>query len=198
MTVFRDLSQHILDIAENSITAGATLLCIDIDEDADADALSIVIRDNGHGMDADMVRQVSDPWVTTRTKRNVGLGIPFLEQTAEMCGGEFEIASIVGQGTTVRATFQRSHIDRPPLGDVVSTLLCIVVGNPQLDVVYQHQVEAGTFLFDTREIREVLGDEVPLSDPGVLAFVRGALTEGLATIGREAPPADNLMLLTHS
>jgi len=186
MTVFRDLSQHILDITENSITAGAALLYIDIDEDTDADALSIVIRDNGHGMDADMVRQVTDPWVTTRTTRSVGLGIPFLRQTAEMCGGEFEIASIVGQGTTTRATFQRSHIDRPPLGDMVSTLLCIVVGNPQLDVVYQHQVGAEMFFFDTREIREVLGDEVPLSDPGVLAFVRGELTEGLAAIDGEA------------
>jgi len=188
MTIFRDLSQHILDIAENSITAGAALLHLTICEDSETDELSIVIRDDGRGMNAEMVNQVTDPWVTTRKTRKVGLGIPFLKQAAEMCGGDFKITSVVGEGTTTRATFQLSHIDRPPLGDLVGTLLCIVVGSPQLDVVYEHRVDAGDFVFDTREIREVLGDEVPLSDPEVLAFVRGALTEGLATIGGEAAP----------
>jgi hypothetical protein len=195
MTVFRDLSQHILDIAENSVAAEADLLHIDISEDLEADRLSIVIRDNGRGMTPDVVARVTDPWVTTRTTRKVGLGIPFLKQTAEMCGGSFEIASklrdpkISDQGTITRAAFQLSHIDRPPLGDVIGTLLCIIVGNPQLNVVYHHRVGNGEFEFDTREIREILGDDVPFSDPEVLGFIRGALAEGLAAIGGEAAPS---------
>lgn len=194
MTVFRDLSQHILDIAENSVTADASVLHIDIAEDPDTDRLSIVVRDDGRGMAPDIVARVTDPWVTTRTTRKVGLGIPFLKQTAEMCGGDFEITSNprgsqgASPGTTTRAAFQLSHIDRPPLGDVIGTLLCIIVGNPQLDVVYHHRVGDGDFEFDTREIREILGDDVPLSDPEVLAFIRGALIEGLAAIGGEAAP----------
>ena len=186
MTVFRDLSQHILDIAENSTAAGATLLHLDIEENPSRDHLSICIRDNGCGMDPEMLLRATDPWVTTGTTRKVGLGIPFLKQTAEMCGGHLDITSEPQRGTTIEAAFRLSHIDRPPLGDLINTLICIVVGNPQLDVVYHHQVEAMDFVFDTREIREILGTEVPLSDPEVLAFIRGALIEGVAGLGSEA------------
>lgn len=186
MTVFRDLSQHVLDIAENGVTAGATLLNVDVEEDTVEDRLALIVRDNGRGMDPEMVASVTDPWVTTRTTRKVGLGIPFLKQTAEMCEGAFEITSTPGQGTTTRAVLQLSHIDRPPLGDLAGTLLCIIVGNPGVDLVYHHRVDEETFVFDTREIREILGEDVPLSDPEVLAFIRGALTEGVTTLGSEA------------
>jgi hypothetical protein len=187
MTVFRDLSQHILDIAENSATAGATLLNIDIAENFVEDTLSIIVRDNGKGMDSEMLLRVTDPWVTTRTTRKVGLGIPFLKQTAEMCGGSFDITSNPGCGTATQATFQHSHIDRPPLGDLVGTLLCIIVGNPQLNLVYQHEVvddhrDHRRFVFDSRELREILGPEIPFSDAEVLAYIRGTISEGLTSL----------------
>ncbi len=186
MTVFRDLSQHILDIAENSLTAGATELYLDIREDPQTDRLGITVRDNGRGIAPEMLTQITDPWVTTRTTRKVGLGIPFLKQTAEMCDGSFEITSEPGQGTRITVSFRLSHIDRPPLGDLVGTLLCLIVGNPDLDLVYTHVVGERSFTFDTRQIREVLGPEVPLSDPEVLAFVRETLYEGLQALGSEA------------
>ena len=185
MTIFRDLSQHILDIAENGIKADATTLNIDIQEQLDDDCLTIIVRDNGYGMDKETLGQVTDPWFTTRTTRNVGLGIPFFKQAAEMCGGEFEIRSKPGHGTTTQATFQHSHIDRPPLGDLTGTLLCLIVGNPDVDLAYHHQVNKQEFSLETREIREILGDEVPLSDPDVLAFLRGTLEEGLASLASE-------------
>jgi hypothetical protein len=186
MTVFRDLSQHILDIAENGLTAGANLLNIDIIEDTRTNQLTITVRDDGRGMSPDMVRRVTDPWVTTRTTRKVGLGIPFLKQTAEMCNGDFEIASTPGLGTTTSAAFQLDHIDRPPLGDVLGTLMCLVVGNPGVDVRYAHQVDDQEFSFDTRQIREILGPEIPFSDPEVLGYLRGALMDGIASVGGEA------------
>ncbi len=105
-----------------------------------------------------------------------------------MCEGSFEIVSALGEGTTTRATFQLDHIDRPPLGDLTGTLLCIIVGNPQVDLVYRHRVADREFALDTREFREILGPEVSLSDPEILAFVRGIITEGLASIGSEAGP----------
>ncbi|HNT74196.1 MAG TPA: ATP-binding protein [Anaerolineae bacterium] len=180
MTVFRDLSQHILDIAENGIQAGATVLHIKITEDLspEQDTLTIAIQDNGRGMDALALARVTDPWFTTRTTRKVGLGIPFFRQTAEMCEGRFEIFSTVGQGTLTQATFRHSHIDRPPLGDVGGTILCLIVGFPDGDVVYCHDVNEKSFMLNTHEIRQVLGDDIPFSDPEVLTFLRQTLEEG--------------------
>ncbi len=186
MTVFRDLSQHILDIVENSINAGATRVHIEVEQDTERDRLSICVRDNGRGIEPGMLPAITDPWVTTRTTRRVGLGIPFLKQTAEMCEGDFEIDSQPGRGTEICATFRWSHIDRPPLGELADTLLCIIVGYPEVDFIYHHRLDRQVFEFDTREIREILGDEVPLSDPDVLAFMRGALGEGMEAIGFEA------------
>jgi hypothetical protein len=157
-------------------------LNIDIQEHSDDDRLTITVNDNGHGMDSETLKRVVDPWFTTRTTRNVGLGIPFFKQTAEMCGGDFDINSELGRGTTTRATFQHSHIDRPPLGDLIGTLLCLIVGYPNADLNYHHRVNDREFSLATREIREVLGDEVPISDPDVLAFLRGTLEEGLASL----------------
>lgn len=190
MTVFRDLSQHILDIAENGITASATILYIDITEDHSADQLSIRIKDNGYGMDAVMLSRVTDPWITTRTTRKVGLGIPFLKQTAEMCGGYFTIDSQPHHGTITEAVFQHSHIDRPPLGDLVGTLLCLMVGYQTVDFVYQHHVDGQVFNFNTMDIRSVLGDDIPLSDPDVLSFIRQTLEEGLRVLATEALSAE--------
>lgn len=194
MTIFRELSQHLLDIFENSAKAGATLIILDIVEDFAADRLMLEVRDNGSGMDAEMVRRVADPWVTTRTTRKVGLGIPFLKQAAEMCGGEFGIESERGVGTRTWATFQHSHIDRPPLGDLVGTVLCMIVGFPTLEVLFQHTVratdgETREFKLDTRELRAVLGEDLPLSDPEVLGFLRETLAEGEAHLraGVEVP-----------
>ncbi|MDF1515359.1 MAG: ATP-binding protein [Anaerolineae bacterium] len=186
MTVFRDLSQHILDIAENGINANASCLYIDIIEDLEEDQLTIHIRDDGHGMDAELLSRIVDPWVTSRTTRNVGLGIPFLKQTAEMCGGSFTITSQPQKGTSIRAVFQHSHIDRPPLGDVVSTILCLIVGYQDVNFTHHHQVAGREFNFDTVEIHEVLGDEVPLSDPDVLSYIRQTLEDGWQTLHMNA------------
>jgi hypothetical protein len=190
MTIFRDLSQHILDIAENGVKAGATVLHLTIEEDFTADTLHIVVQDNGSGMDAATLAKVEDPWFTTRTTRKVGLGIPFFKQAAEMCNGSFAITSEPGVGTTTEATFQHSHIDRPPLGDLAGTLLCMIVGFSGVDVVYRHRVDAREdtgreFTLDTREIRAVLGDDVPFSDPDVLAFLNKSLHEGWSSLQGE-------------
>ena len=190
MTIFRDLSQHILDIAENGVKAGATLLHLTIEEDFVADTLHIVVQDNGGGMDAETLAKVIDPWFTTRTTRKVGLGIPFFKQAAEMCTGTFNITSEPGVGTITEATFQHSHIDRPPLGDLAGTLLCMIVGFSGVNMVYQHRVDdrAGTernFSLDTREIRAILGDDIPFSDPDVLAFLNESLHEGWTSLQGE-------------
>lgn len=187
MTVFRDLAQHILDIYENGVKANATIVYLNIEENFAEDRLTITLQDNGQGMDVETLKRVTDPWVTTRTTRRVGLGIPFLKQTAEMCDGSFEITSEPGKGTRTQATFRHSHIDRPPLGDLIGTVTCMVVGYPNVDLVYQHRTvsedgDPHEFSLDTREIRAVLGEDIPLSNPEVLTFLRTNLEEGLTTL----------------
>jgi len=179
--MLRELSLHILDIAENSLNAGATRVTIEVLEDTRVDQFVIRVVDNGRGMDAEAIRRAGDPFFTTRTTRRVGLGIPFLKQATELCDGSFAIESVLGKGTTITATFQHSHINRMPLGDLPNTILTLVVGNPQTDFVYRHRLDERFFEFDTRPIKAELGD-VPLSEPSVIEYLRREISDSLAQI----------------
>ena len=179
----RELSLHLLDIAENGVSAGAQNITITIVEDLRTDRLQLAVEDDGRGMDAAMVEQVTNPFITTRTTRKVGLGIPLLKLAAEMCDGSLTVESTPNVGTTVNVDFQRSHIDRMPLGDVPGTLLALLVGWPQVHWVLRYRVDDEEFVFDDAPIKEELGD-LPLSDPEVISFLRGALREGIADVTR--------------
>ena len=181
----RELSQHVLDLIENSQEAGASSIQLDIIENARLNLLRIRIVDDGRGMDQETLAKVVDPFFTTRTTRRVGLGIPLLKAAAERCGGGFVIESVVGGGTLVEATFELDHIDRAPLGDMVSTLMGALLSDRCRDLRYTHQVNAEQFIFDTREIREILGD-VPLSQPQVRQWVHGYIREGIESLYENA------------
>lgn len=150
-----DLSLHILDIVENAIAAMAERVEVRIVEDTTNDLLSVEIKDDGKGMDAETRRKALDPFFTTRTTRRVGLGIPLLAQAARESEGELELVSAVGKGTLVRASFRRSHPDRKPLGDLQETLLTILAGTPQLELLYEHRVDDSVERFDTRDVESV-------------------------------------------
>ncbi len=179
----RELSLHLLDIAENGVSAGAQNMTITIVEDLRKDRLRLTVEDDGRGMDAAMVEQVTNPFITTRTTRKVGLGIPLLKLAAESCNGWLTVESTPNVGTTVNAEFQRSHIDRMPLGDVPGTMLTLLVGWPQVHWMLRYRVDEEEFVFDDAPIKDELG-EVPLSDPDVLKFLRGALREGITEVTR--------------
>jgi anti-sigma regulatory factor (Ser/Thr protein kinase) len=177
-----DLSLHILDVAENGLRAGARHIWIRIREDRKANLLEVEIEDDGRGMDPDMAKQVLDPFVTTRTTRRVGLGLPLLDDAARMAGGSVELTSEAGKGTRVRATFQHDHIDRKPLGDMGATLVALILGSPQVEVVYEHGMDGELFQLDTEELRRELSP-VPLDRPEVLQWIRERVGEGLQQIG---------------
>ncbi len=146
-----DLSLHILDIAENSISGSAKRIEIRIDEDRTEDLLTIEIRDDGKGMDEQTLQKALDPFFTTRTTRRVGLGLPLLAQAARESDGRIELDSKPGRGTTVRATFTYSHVDRKPLGDIDETICTLVAGHPEIDILYEHKRNGSIYHFDTRE-----------------------------------------------
>jgi len=168
-----DLSLHILDIVENSTRAGATLVKISIIEDTKKDLLQIFIKDNGSGMDREMVKKVRDPFMTTRTTRRVGLGLSMLEQAAQETGGDLSITSEPGLGTEVKATFHASHIDRKPLGDMGSSMISLIAGNPNVDFIYESDLEGEKTTLDTRMIKEELDGATTINDPAVLKLIRG-------------------------
>jgi anti-sigma regulatory factor (Ser/Thr protein kinase) len=187
----RELALHILDIAENSISAGASRIRISVEEDLQADRLSITIEDNGKGMDAETVARITDPFITSRTTRNVGLGIPFFKAAAEACEGTFNIQSQPGLGTIVIAVFKRSHIDRMPLGDLVGTLQTLVIGTPEVHWIFEYRIDDEKFLFDDQPVKEILAG-VPLSDPGVMRYIRETLRTGISEIRQKTlTPANN-------
>ena len=177
----KELSLNILDIAQNSIKAQAKHLTIALTWDKSW--LTVAIQDDGIGMSPEFAEQAANPFTTTRTTRKVGMGLPLFKMAAEQTGGTFSLVSQQAQregekhGTTVTATFDTAHVDCEPLGDIAETILTLIQGNPDLSLTYVYRTEAGEQRLSTDEMREVLGDEVPLNSPEVLAWAREFLQE---------------------
>ncbi len=172
----QELSLNVLDIAQNSIKANATLVTIEVSEDTVAHRLSLVIEDDGCGMTKEQVANVVDPFFTTRTTRKVGLGVPFFKMSAESTGGSFSIESEVGKGTKTSATYCTDHIDMLPLGDINETIISLISVNPHMEFLYKRTLDGKSFVLDTREIRSVL-EGVPINSPDVLVFLKEYLNE---------------------
>ena len=179
----KELSLNILDVAENSVKAGASLTEIHLIEDENA--LTLIIKDDGCGMDEETVKAVTDPFYTTRTTRNVGLGIPLLKLAAEQTEGKLEIQSDTAHdkhGTSVKATFNKNHIDFTPLGDVTSSIVTLIQGHPDTDFLFIHEINGKEVSLDTREIRAVL-EGVPLDTYDVIKWIEGSIKEQYEEIG---------------
>ncbi|MBQ9511554.1 MAG: ATP-binding protein [Lachnospiraceae bacterium] len=174
----KELSLHILDIAENSVKAKASKIEIDITEDTAKNLLTIEIKDNGCGMSEEFLKKVKDPFSTTRTTRKVGMGLSLFESAAQQCDGKLEISSKEGVGTEVSVTFALNHIDRAPLGDMAGTMQTLVGGSPDIDFIYRHKKDGQEFLFDTAQIRETLSG-VPLDTPEVILWIGDFINEGI-------------------
>ena len=175
-----ELSLYALDITMNSVRAGATQISIELIEQGQW--LTFRVRDNGCGMTAEQLEKLANPFFTTRKTRKVGLGIPFLKMLSEMTGGGVEITSVhesesEQHGTTTQAIFGKNHIDFIPLGDMVETLKTLIQGSPEIDFEYLHQTEQGEVTLSTRELREVLGEDISLGEPEILSWIGSYLQE---------------------
>ncbi|MEW6350246.1 MAG: ATP-binding protein [Thermodesulfobacteriota bacterium] len=180
-----DISLHILDVAENGITAGASLIKIAIEEDTREDLLKIRVEDNGKGMDEEFLAKVLDPFVTTRTTRKVGLGLSLFRQSAQEAEGDLYVESRTGKGTTVSVIMSHSHIDRKPMGNMAETLVTLIEGNPDVDFAYSHVRDGRQYDLDTRTIRAEL-EEIPLNDPQVIGLIRDDIVTGIAELDAQA------------
>lgn len=173
----KDISLHVMDILQNSIAANARLMEICVLADTSANRLTVSIRDDGKGMDAELVRRVTSPFTTSRTTRKVGLGIPLFQARAEQTGGSFSIQSQVGKGTLVKAVYVMDSIDRPPRGDIAGVVYTAIICNPELDFIYRVGKDGREFIADTRELKAVLNG-VPLDDIEVGPWLAEYLKQG--------------------
>lgn len=172
----KDLSMHLMDIAQNAIRAKATEVKIEIEDQGDQ--RRICIEDNGKGMDEVLLSKVTDPFCTSRTTRKVGLGIPLIKQNAEQTGGRFRIASTLGKGTTLEAVFMYKHWDCPPWGELAATVAMLMSGNPELNIIFSYSREEESFTLSTEEIKEVL-DGWDIRLPKVVNFLKDMINENL-------------------
>ena len=180
----KELSLHILDIVQNSTKAGATEISIEVVEALRDNALLMTVRDNGCGMSEEVLATITDPFSTSRTTRKVGLGLSLLQAAAEQCRGAMSIESEEGKGTVVTASFEHDHIDRVPLGDMVSTLITLISGCPEIDFSYRYQIDKHVFEFNTRDVKQEL-EGVPISDMSVIQFLTEYLQSHIEQLYKE-------------
>jgi len=178
----KELSLNVLDIVQNSISAGATDIEISLTEDNNG-ILTVSIKDNGCGMSRKTLENVVNPFYTTRTTRKVGMGIPLFKLAAEQTGGRLTITSVTaeespeGHGTVVAAEFDTRHVDFTPIGDIVSTICTTIQGHPEIDYVFTHKTPNIDVRLDTAELRQVLGEDVLLSEFEVISWISEYLKE---------------------
>lgn len=176
------LALNILDITQNSIRARASEIFIGIAESKSDDSLEITVKDNGSGMSPEILEKVTDPFFTTRTTRKTGLGLPLLQYQACLAGGKMIVDSDAGAGTTVKAFFRLSHVDRQPLGDIAGVLTILMTANPEIDFLYNHKTDAGEYSFSSKEAREYLGIE-NFTESGLASDIREMIDQNLRDIG---------------
>lgn len=174
----QEIAMNILDIAYNSIKAKANLIEIIIHDSSKLNIINIQIIDNGKGMDEQTVKNVTNPFYTTRTTRKVGLGVPMFKENIEATGGTFKIESEVGKGTIVTGEFVKDHLDTPPMGNIVDTIITLIQADDKIDYLFKYTKDESNFILDTKEVKKIL-DGVPINQPEIIIWLKDYIKEGL-------------------
>ncbi len=174
----KELAYHVLDIANNSVRGKASNIKIMVDENIIDNQLIISIEDDGVGIPPEILKSIKDPFTTSRTMRKVGLGIPFLNDTCVFCNGGLEIESHLGSGTRVRAWMEYAHIDRPPLGNIVSSVTTLITSEEAINIQYEHIINGKKFSVSTKELKAILG-QVPLNQVEVVLWLKEYIKENI-------------------
>ncbi len=180
--MLEDIAAHILDIAQNSIAAGAGRVEVTVRRQATPGFVEFEISDDGRGMDGERVRAALDPFCTSRTTRRVGMGLPFLKQNTELCGGEFRLASVPGRGTRVYASFALDSLDTPPLGDLAGAFLTLLIDAPRVRWLFRYEASGEFFGVDSAEIAEALDELDFLKIPDVAMGLKSMIESGIAEV----------------
>lgn len=152
------LSDIIADVTANSIEAHAKRIEVSVLEDETH--LRLVVRDNGKGIPKEILARVFDPFYTEpgkHDKRKIGMGLPFVKQTCDLCGGEVELTSEVGVGTTLSCSFDANNIDTPPMGDLAKTVLGLFNYPGDFELVFTRKKLTEEYAIARSELAEAVG-----------------------------------------
>jgi hypothetical protein len=157
----RTLSDYIVDLVQNSVEAGGSVVIVDLIEREDG-AVRVYIADDGSGMDEETLSRVRDPFFTDgrkHEKRKVGLGISFLAQFMAHCGGKWDMASEKGVGTSLFFEYDSKNPDAPPMGDLASTVTCcMTLPGGEFDMKFTRALGEESYTVTRSEVIEVFGD----------------------------------------
>ncbi len=174
----QEIAMNILDIVYNSIKAKAKLIKILIIDSILENVISVEIIDDGCGMDEATVEKVTSPFYTTRTTRKVGLGVPLFKENVEATGGHFLIESEPGKGTRIMGSFVKDHLDTPPMGDIIATMVTLLQANADIDYLFKYRTDENEFVLDTKEVKQML-DGVPINEPEIIIWLKDYMKEGI-------------------
>lgn len=175
----KDIAMHILDIAYNSVRALSSLITINIVDSMIDNKIEITIQDNGKGMSEETLKQVVNPFYTTRTTRRIGLGIPLFKEGVEMTGGNFKITSKLNKGTTTYGCYVKNHLDTPPMGDLCETFITLIQADANIDYLITYQTDKTSFCLDTKEIKKIL-DGISINEPEIILWLKDYIKEGMS------------------
>jgi len=152
------LTDLVTDITQNALEASAEMVELEVSE-SDTE-FRFLVKDNGKGMTEEELKRAIDPFVTDGIKhphRKVGLGLPFLIQTAEQSNGGWDIKSEKGKGTTVAAWFDTGNVDIPPIGDIPGMFRTILMFNSSAEIVIRRRKCDDEYEVRKSELAEAIG-----------------------------------------
>ncbi len=152
------LSDIVADVAANSIEARAALVKVSVVEEGGR--IVLTVEDNGKGMDEATAARAFDPFYTEpgkHDKRKIGMGLPFVKQTCDACGGEVSLRSVKGVGTTLECSFRADSIDLPPMGDLAAAVLSLFTFDGDFEMVFRHRRGDGEYEISRSELKDAVG-----------------------------------------
>jgi len=176
----RELSLHVLDLIENALTAGATVIEVSVEQDSGRDRLEIGVEDNGPGLRVPG-EQAANPFFTTKPGKKTGLGLSLLRFRCEQAGGGMEIGRSALGGVAVRARMGLRHVDRSPLGDLAATMSTVVSTSEGLDLRLALRADGRAWRMELGEVARELPEE--RRKPIALSrLVHEKVREGMSTL----------------
>jgi hypothetical protein len=174
----QDLAMISLELLQNSIAAKASKINFTLALAQDDGTSTMIIEDDGCGMDEATVAKISSPFYTSRTTRKVGLGVAFFKQAIQQANGSCQIISALNLGTTIKGTWESNHWDAPPVGNIGETILILIQGYPNIHLMFNFSYLLSVTSFDSKMFEASIAP-VSISEPAILRWIESEINTNI-------------------